>query len=622
MRSLASEAAHYFHNNIRQDQNAINSGKRPFDFFTVDFNEDFTAFHGQTLVDQAEYLNDAIAFILSLYHNPERSSRDPTLPDPTSVMIVGHSMGGVVARTMLTMPNYQANSVNTIITLSAPHARSPISFDSKMIQTYKSINDYWRGAHSKQWGTDNSLWHVTLISIAGGGLDTIVPSDYAGVSSLMPETHGFTVFTSSIPGVWTSMDHLAITWCDEFRKVVIRALYDVLDVNRASQTKVRGDRMRSFKKHFLTGLEDVAERTVPHKESQTLLTLDDRSNSMLSQGERLVIRNLGHDGHKNAILMPVPPQGSLGGRRFTLLTNEHIDESGEDGNLEILFCSVYPLQAGHSAQLFSMSMNFSGDSTGSTRLACKNAASDVIRLPASTTTSKFAFDKADSFNYLQYDLEDLAEIQFAAIVDKAKEQTDAWVVAEFSQSSNSVLRSSASTHQLATGGEARVNLPRDHPLMVDVHIPALESSLLAYHLRIRGYKCNGQGELFAPLIRQHISNVYESKFYVNAKDADVSLHGIAPYMPPALRNRDMPQGLSFQLWSDPTCDSSLRLTLQLDVLGSLGKLWMRYRTMFATFPILVIALVLRRQFKAYDEIGQCALPIAHVTLLTDCRFVH
>ena len=197
---------------LENDQNALNAGKRDLDFFLADFNEDITAFHGQTLLDQAEYLNDAIAYILALYHNPHRSIRDPSLPDPTSVIVIGHSMGGIVARTMLTRPNYLANSINTILTLSAPHARAPVSFDADIVDTYKTINEYWRQSYSEQWASKNPLWHVTLVSIAGGGLDTVVPSDYASLTSLVPQTHGFTVFTSSTPHVWTGMDHLAITW--------------------------------------------------------------------------------------------------------------------------------------------------------------------------------------------------------------------------------------------------------------------------------------------------------------------------------------------------------------------------------------------------------------------------
>lgn len=265
VRSLAAEASRHFHDVVRHDQERIKAGTRSLDFFMIDFNEDMAAFHGQTLLDQAEYVNEAIAYILSLYHDPKRSRRDPELPDPSSVILIGHSMGGIVARTALTMSNYQANSVNTIVTMSAPHAKPPVSFDSDIVHTYKQINDYWRDAYSQTWANNNPLWHVTLISIAGGSRDTVVPSDYASISSLVPETHGFTVFTSSIPDVWIGVDHLSITWCDQFRKAIIKSLFDIIDVRRASQTKPRAERMRIFKKWYLTGLEPVAERTLSQK---------------------------------------------------------------------------------------------------------------------------------------------------------------------------------------------------------------------------------------------------------------------------------------------------------------------------------------------------------------------
>jgi GPI inositol-deacylase len=265
VRSLAAEASRHYQDAIAHDQERLDTGTRSLDFFMIDFNEDMAAFHGQTLLDQAEYVNEALAYILSLYHDPNRSHRDPSLPDPSSVILIGHSMGGIVARTVLTMANYQANSVNTIITMSAPHAKSPVSFDSDIVHTYKQINDYWRGAYSQEWANNNPLWHVTLISIAGGARDTIVPSDYASLSSLVPETHGFTVFTSSIPDVWVGTDHLSITWCDQFRKAVVKSLFEVVDVHRPSQTKPRAERMRIFKKWFLTGMESTAERTLPQQ---------------------------------------------------------------------------------------------------------------------------------------------------------------------------------------------------------------------------------------------------------------------------------------------------------------------------------------------------------------------
>ncbi|KAH6629402.1 GPI inositol-deacylase-like protein [Boeremia exigua] len=602
VRPLGAEAAYYYHNALGHDESAIKAGKRPLDFFTVDFNEDFTAFHGQTLLDQAEYLNDAITFILSLYHTPGRSARDSNLPDPTSVVILGHSMGGMVARTMLTMPNYQSNSINTIVTLAAPHARPPVSFDGDIVRLYKGVNDYWRNAYSQKWATDNPLWHVTLISIAGGGLDTVVSSDYASIASLVPETHGFTVFTSSMPHVWTGMDHLAITWCDQERKSVVRALYDVIDASRATQTVPRAERMRGFKKQFLTGLEDVAERSLPHKEAKTLLTLED-DNAVISQGEKLVLRSLGRAQPKpKAYLLPVPPQDELHSKYFTLLTNEKLDAPGENGKLEVLFCSVHSHHAGQSAALFSMNMDLSGDSSGATRLACKNAASDVIALPESTRQSTFPF-RTDQrpFSYLQYDLKDLSDQQFVAVVDKHGERSTGWVVAEFSNVSESVYKVDMGLRRLLTTG-LNLRLSARRALSMDIKVPALHSAMLAYNVHIGKQSCD-RGELFAPLLRQYITDVHESKFFVNVRDASLNLHGVSPYMPPALSPHHPSSGLSLQIWSDPTCDSTVEVNLRVDVLGSIGKLWMRYRIVFAAFPLLIVALVIRQQFRVYDETG-------------------
>ncbi|TGO63189.1 hypothetical protein BOTNAR_0103g00070 [Botryotinia narcissicola] len=607
VRPIAAEAATYFHDVLQHDSAAINAGARNLDFFTVDFNEDITAFHGQTMLDQAEYLNEAIAYILSLYHDPRRSQRDPELPDPTSVIILGHSMGGIVARTMLIMPNYQSNSINTIITMSAPHARPPVSFDAEIVKTYKQINDYWRQAYSQKWANNNPLWHVTLLSIAGGGLDTVVPSDYASLESLVPDTHGFTVFTSSVPNVWTGMDHQAILWCDQFRKVVVRSLYEVVDVNRPEQTKPRADRMRIFKKWYLTGMESLAEKTLSHKDPTTLLTLENDSHAIIPQGERLTLRKFGESRKPKAHLLPIPPQGTPGGKRFTLLTDQKLDRPGDNGKLEVLFCSVFPLHPGQSATLFSMNMDLSGDSSGSTRLACKNAASDVIPLPASTRTSKKPFylddeEEIKPFSYLQYDLEDIIDHQFVAIVDKAVESTPGWVIAEFSDNVQSHRIRSLSLRRLLAFG-MKMRLPPNRPMVAEVKIPAVHSSLLAYNLEMGNQVCGEESELFTPLLRQYISEPYESKYFVNVKQATINIHGVSPFMPPALKYKAIQDRLSLQFWTDPTCNSSIKISLSVDIPGSLGKMYMRYRTVFAAFPLLVVALVMRKQFRMYDETG-------------------
>ncbi|KAK0629672.1 PGAP1-like protein-domain-containing protein [Bombardia bombarda] len=607
VRPIAAEAANYFHDVLQQDESAVKAGARGLDFFTVDFNEDITAFHGQTLLDQAEYLNEVIRYILSLYLDPRATDRDPDLPDPTSVIVLGHSMGGIVARTMLIMPNYQSNSINTIITLSAPHARPPVSFDGEIVKIYRDINEHWRHAYSQQWANNNPLWHVTLVSIAGGGLDTVVPSDYASVESLVPDTHGFTVFTTTIPNVWTSMDHQAILWCDQFRKVITRAIYDVVDVNRATQTKPRAERMRVFKKWFLTGMETVAEKTVPLKEPTTLLTVEDNSDAIIAQGERLVLRSIGTSGTARAHLLPIPPPGSPDAKRFTLLTDQKLDHANENGKLEVLFCSILPLQSGQAGTGFASHMDLSGEMTGSTRLACKNAASDVVVLPASTGATQYPFfaegdREIAPFSHLSYDVDDISEHQFVAVVEKATTLTLGFVIAEFSDHSQSHRTRYISLRRLLAFG-MKLRLPSTRPMVCEVKVPSLQSSLLAYNLEIGHQACGDENELFAPLVRQYLTEPYESKYFVNARDVTVSLHGVAPYMPPPLKRRSTEDGLSFQFWTDPTCDSSIHVKLTVDVMGSLGKLYMRYRTVFAAFPLLIVALVLRKQFHIYDNTG-------------------
>jgi hypothetical protein len=300
-------------------------------------------------------------------------------------------------------------------------------------------------------------------------------------------------------------------------------------------------------------------------------------------------------------LLPIPPQG-VSGKKFTLLTNQQFDKTGDHGNLEVLFCSVFPLQDGKPAAAFAMNMDFSGGSSGSTRLACKNAAEDGIHIPASTHSSKRPYDRVQPFSYLQYDLEDLAEHQFVAVVDKANTPTKGFVVAEFSDSSDSVIRARVGLGSLLSAG-LKVRLPANRPMLTELNIPALHSSLLDYKLKVVRKSHGHQQEMFAPILRQSIADPHESKFFVNVKDVNVNLHGLAPFMPPPLRDQATLGGVSFHLWADPSCDSTVDISLTVDIASSLGELVMRYRTVFAAFPLLVVALVLRKQFQVYDETG-------------------
>ncbi len=85
------------------------------DFFAAHFNEELSALDGDALRDQIEHVNLCIAHILSLYE------AQSTTTSPKSVMVLGHSMGGFVARALFTSPTYLQGSVRTIVTLNTPH---------------------------------------------------------------------------------------------------------------------------------------------------------------------------------------------------------------------------------------------------------------------------------------------------------------------------------------------------------------------------------------------------------------------------------------------------------------------------------------------------------------------
>ncbi|KAG9257548.1 PGAP1-like protein-domain-containing protein [Emericellopsis atlantica] len=600
VRPIAAEAANYFKQYVVTDGLSIDAGVRNLDFFTVDFNEDITAFHGQTLWDQAEYLNEAVRYILALYSDPQRVVRDAHQPEPSSVIILGHSMGGIVARTMLVQPNYQPDSINTIITMSAPHARAPVSFDGQIVQIYDQINGFWRNAFTQKSIGQNPLKDVTLLSIAGGNLDTIVPSDYASVDSLVPETHGFTVFTTGIPTVWTSMDHQAILWCDQFRKVVAHSLLDIVDVRRGSQTKPREERMKVFRKRFLTGLESPNTATPQTREPTTLLRFNDDSTEVLSPGHRLVLSKLGGHTKGKAHVIPVPPQGSPQSKRFTLLTDQMLN-GGTVDELDVLLCRVSDYMPGSLPMI-----DLAKGTSRATTLACRPTAGDVSLLPPSTSSSRHPFTrdgeaKKDPFSYVQYDIENLVDDQFIAVVDRKTSTANNFLIAELSDYSDFHQKHEIDLMQLLRQGIMAV-LPANRPMVTEVEIPSMTSSLLAYRLHLKQDACLGKPALFAPLVRQYIEQPYESRFFVNAQDVDVSLHGVAPYLPPSLKPREG-KGVTFQFWTDPSCKTSLQITLAVDPFASLGKLYMRYRTVFAAFPLLIVTLVLRKQFRVYDLTG-------------------
>ncbi|XP_046987741.1 GPI inositol-deacylase [Schistocerca americana] len=192
---------------------AISSHSRfHFDYFSLDFNEEYSALFGGVLQEQTEFLHISIKRILSLYE------RSPSKPN--SVALVGHSMGGVVARGLFMLPDFNTSLVKVIVTLATPHVSPVLSVDWHLSSYFGKTNVFW-GTHR-----NDQLKNVTFVSLGGGHRDVMVQSALTISSSA-----DINILTTDVPTVWLSTDHLCSLWCKQLVLVLVRAFFDIVDIS-------------------------------------------------------------------------------------------------------------------------------------------------------------------------------------------------------------------------------------------------------------------------------------------------------------------------------------------------------------------------------------------------------
>ncbi|KAI8836685.1 PGAP1-like protein-domain-containing protein [Chytriomyces cf. hyalinus JEL632] len=195
--------------------NQYASPLRAMRVYTVDTIDELSALDASLIIDQALFANDAIRTILGLH------------PSAKSVVILAHSMGGIVAKSLFSLDNYVNGSVESIITLATPHAYPPIAVESNMAMLYTHLDRFWRKQFAREiYGEKHpDFERLLLVSIASGERDSMVLSSLSGVDHIIPESHGFTAFSTGSPAVWISADHRCILWCNQLVHTIARALY-------------------------------------------------------------------------------------------------------------------------------------------------------------------------------------------------------------------------------------------------------------------------------------------------------------------------------------------------------------------------------------------------------------
>uniref|UniRef100_A0A8D2L2V6 GPI inositol-deacylase n=1 Tax=Varanus komodoensis TaxID=61221 RepID=A0A8D2L2V6_VARKO len=225
--------------------------KYHFDVFSVNFNEELVALYGGSLQRQTRFVHECIKVILKLYKGQVFA--------PRSVTVVGHSMGGLIARALLTLKNFKTELLNILVTQATPHIAPVMPLDQYLTDFYTAVNHNWIQKAQE-------IRNLTTLSVAGGFRDYQVRSGLAFLPKLDHQSSALSVVSSAVPRVWASTDHLSVVWCKELILATVRAFLDLIDENTKQITEDPHKRMLILNHHFLRHpaklFEDISESVI------------------------------------------------------------------------------------------------------------------------------------------------------------------------------------------------------------------------------------------------------------------------------------------------------------------------------------------------------------------------
>ncbi|KJE98014.1 hypothetical protein, variant 1 [Capsaspora owczarzaki ATCC 30864] len=186
-----------------------------FDWFAADFREELSGLTGSVIPGQVAFAFQAIQHL-----------RQQAATRAGPIVLVGHSMGGVVARLLLEQHPELVPHVALVVTLATPQHSLAGVLDAHLRSIHASIS------------TSSRCYNVTrpfppVLSIAGGLADTLIRQDLVLVDDAPPGRIVQGV-SSSIPYVWAAADHNCIMWCNQLALRIILLLGRALPSPKAS----------------------------------------------------------------------------------------------------------------------------------------------------------------------------------------------------------------------------------------------------------------------------------------------------------------------------------------------------------------------------------------------------
>lgn len=140
----------------------------------VELNDELTAIDGQSILDQVAYIRTIIQYIISLNPRPKQH-----------VILVGHSMGGVVARIVAE----QTSSVKFVYALGSPLVVPVLPLDSLLVSLYRC---------------SSSPSSFKVFALSAGPRDFQIPNDLTLFPQHSSSDQYFSSVCPSLPFVWSS----------------------------------------------------------------------------------------------------------------------------------------------------------------------------------------------------------------------------------------------------------------------------------------------------------------------------------------------------------------------------------------------------------------------------------
>ena len=194
-----------------------------YDVYTADFDGEGAGLHGSRMVRQAYFVAQSVLTIAKACNADQ-------------ITVVGHSIGGIVAKAVPLLSPEAGRYIKAIVTLASPHDGFPYAFDASVQRFYNYIDE----GNSKSIVEGKDL--PIIVSISGGLRDELIPPSSCGVdpssglSMLATDVMPASTAEGSNADVSLGCDHKAISWCHNVLSVVRAIIFSAAEVGSLMDT--------------------------------------------------------------------------------------------------------------------------------------------------------------------------------------------------------------------------------------------------------------------------------------------------------------------------------------------------------------------------------------------------